>query len=207
MTGGCAPGESGVSVFRMQFRNGVYFSATPQQHLIWFQLTGVHIECRRAGRIIEQDAPAGSLAICPAGADCGAEADDSLGVLLVAIEPGRFSVAAAEDASLDAQLVERLSGQDHALLGLAHSLALEAASNYPNGPLFWNDVASGFVDDLVARHSSECRGHARGMLGKDVLARVRDYVIAHLGEQVEVAVLAKIADRSPFLASSRGPSA
>src|SRR5262245_17419664 len=137
MMGGSAPGESGVSVFKLQFRDGLYFSATPHQHLIWFQLTEVHIECRRSGRIIEQDVPAGSLAICPAGPDCGAEADDSVDALLVTIEPGRFSVAAADDASLDAQLIERLSGQDHALLGLARTLALESAGDYPNGPLFW----------------------------------------------------------------------
>ena len=71
----------------------------------------------------------------PAGADCGTKADESLGAPLVAVEPDRFSIAAAEDASLDAQLVERLSGEDHALLGLAQALALECTGDYPNGPL------------------------------------------------------------------------
>src|SRR5262245_32763941 len=96
LAAGSAPGESGVSVFKLQFHGGVHFSATPQQHLIWFQLTNAQIECRRAGRSLKQDVPPGSLAICPAGLDCGAEADKSVGTLLVAIEPGRFSVAAAE---------------------------------------------------------------------------------------------------------------
>ena len=38
----------------------------------------------------------------------------------------------------------------------------------------------------------------RGMLGKDVLERLRDYVVAHLDEPIEVATLANIAGRSPF---------
>ena len=36
------------------------------------------------------------------------------------------------------------------------------------------------------------------MLGKDVLTRLRDYVIAHIDEPIEVSTLAKIAGRSPF---------
>jgi AraC family transcriptional regulator len=58
--------------------------------------------------------------------------------------------------------------------------------------------ASGFIDSLVAFHTSELERPVRGMLGKDVLERIRDYVIVHLDEPVEVATLAKIAGRSPF---------
>jgi AraC family transcriptional regulator len=36
------------------------------------------------------------------------------------------------------------------------------------------------------------------MLGKDVLKRLRDYVLAHLDEPIEVSTLAKMAGRSPF---------
>src|SRR5262249_37219629 len=164
------------SVFKLQFHGGVHFRATPEQHLVWFQFTNVQIECRRAGRSRKQDVPPGSLAICPAGLDCGAEADKSVGALLVAIEPGRFSVAAAESASLEAQLVERQSSQDEVLLNLARTLELESAGDYPNGALFWNDVAGRFVDALVARHSVEREVRARSMLDKNVLARTRDYI-------------------------------
>jgi AraC family transcriptional regulator len=37
-----------------------------------------------------------------------------------------------------------------------------------------------------------------GLLGKDVLGRIRDYIMAHLEEPIEVATLAAIAGRSPF---------
>jgi AraC family transcriptional regulator len=93
---------------------------------------------------------------------------------------------------------ERLSGYDQALLDLARTLALESAADYPNGPLYWNEVASGFIDGLVARHTSGFESRERGMLGKDVLERLRDYVGAHLDEPIEVAALARIAGRSPF---------
>ena len=150
----------------------------------------MRIDCRIAGRTLRHEAPAGSLAICPAGLDCGADAEESVDALLVAIDPGQLALAAAEDSALEAQLNERLSGYDQALLDLARTLALESASDYPNGPLYWNEVAGGFIDGLVARHTSGFESRERGMLGKDVLVRLRDYVDAHLDEPIEVAALA-----------------
>jgi AraC family transcriptional regulator len=195
---GSAPGESGVSVLKLRFQDGAHFSATPRQHLVWFQVSPVRIDCRIAGRTLWHEPPAGSLAICPAGIDSAADAEASMDALLVAIDPGQLALAAAEDSALAAGLNERLSGFDQALLDLAHTLALESADDYPNGPLFWSEVASRFIGNLVARYTSEAMSRARGMLGKDVLARVRDYVIAHLDETIEVEALADIAGRSPF---------
>jgi AraC family transcriptional regulator len=196
---GSAPGESGVSVLSVQFQGGVHFSATPKQHLVWFHLSPpVRFDCRIAGRTLRHQAPSGQLSICPAGADCAADTDEGLYALLVAIDPAYLALAAAEDSALDAQLIERFSGLDRSLLELARILALESASNYPNGPLFWNDVASGFLGNLVSRHMSEAESRARGMLGKDVLRRLKEYVVAHLDEPIEVAALAKIAGRSSF---------
>jgi AraC family transcriptional regulator len=197
LAAGSVPGESGVFVFNLRFRRGAHFSGTPRQHLIWF-VSPVRIECRMADRTLRHEAPDGSLAICPAGIDCGAEAAESVDALLVTIDPGRLALAAAQESALEAQLIDRLSGYDQALLDLARTLALECASDYPNGPLFWNELASGFIDGLVARHTSEFESRARGMLGNDVLDRLRDYVVAHLDEPIEVAALAKIAGRSPF---------
>jgi AraC family transcriptional regulator len=197
LAGGSAPGESGVSVFSLRFRGGLHFSATPQQHLIWFA-SPVRIGCRIAGRTLRHDAPAGSLAICPAGTDCGADAEESVDALVVAVDPRQLALTAAEDSALEAQLNERLSGYDEALLDLARTLALESARDYPNGPLYWNEVSIGFIENLVARHTSEPESRTRGTLGKAVLERLRDYVDAHLGEPIEVAALAEIARRSPF---------
>ena len=199
LAAGSAPGESGVSVFSLRFRGGAHFSATPRQHLVWFHMSSqVRFECRIADRALGHEVPAGSLAICPAGIDSAADAEESVDATVVAINPGQLALTAAEESALEARLIESFSGRDQALLDLARTLASESADGYPNGPLYWNEVASGFIDGLVARHTSPFEAQARGTLGKDVLERLRDYVITHLDEPIEVAALAKIAGRSPF---------
>ena len=199
LASGSAPGENGVSILRVRFRGGVHFSAVPRQHLIWFQMSPqARFECRIAGQVLQHDVPAGSLAICPAGIDSAADAHEDVDALLVAIDPGQLALAAAEDLALEAQLTVRLSGHDQALFDLACSLAVESAGDYPNGTLYWNEVASAFIEGLVARHTLAFKSRARGMLGKDVFKQLRDYVVAHLDGPVEVAMLAEIAGRSPF---------
>jgi AraC family transcriptional regulator len=197
---GSAPGESGVFVLNVRFQGGMHLAAKLRQHLICFQrMDGrLRFECRMADRMLSHEPPAGSLAICPAGIDCAADTDGSVDAMLVAIDPAKLALAAAEDSALELQLMERLSGYDRALLELARILALESVHRYPNGPLFWNEVAGDFIDGLVARHTSAIERRARGTLGKDVLKRLKDYVIAHLDEPIEVAALAKLAGRSPF---------
>src|SRR5271170_7574349 len=189
LAGGAARGESGVSVLSLRFLSGMHFRATTQQHLVWFQ-SPMHIECRMADRTLQHQAPAGSLAICPAGIDCAADAEESVDAIIVAIDPGQLALAAAEDSGPDAQLIERLCGYDEALLDLARILVSESADDYREGPLFWSEVASNFIDGLIARHTSLSATRARGTLGNDILKRLNDYVFAHLDEQIDVSTLA-----------------
>jgi AraC family transcriptional regulator len=199
LAAGSASGESGVSVLGLRFRNGAHVSAVMRKHVICFQLSpGVHIDCHIGGRTLGHAPPAGALAICPSGIDWSADTGESVESLLVAIDPGQLALAAAEDAALDAQLMERLTGYDEALLALARTLASESAAGYPSGPLLWNDVASAFIDRLVSRHTSAFRDRTPRALDGNILERVRDYVMAHLDQPIEVAALAEIAGRSPF---------
>jgi AraC family transcriptional regulator len=196
---GSAPGESGVFVFRARFQGSMHVSATPRRHHICFQLNPLsRFDCRLAGQKMQHQPDPGSFAISPVGADYAADAEGTLDAILVAIEPGQFALAAAEGSALDAQLMERLWGCDEALLNLACGLAFECANAYPNGPLFWNTMASAFVDGLLARHTSKFESLIRSRVSKEVLGRLRDYVIAHLDESIEVGTLAKIAGRSAF---------
>jgi AraC family transcriptional regulator len=198
LAAGSARGESGVSVLSVRFQGGAHFSATPQNHLIWFQMSPqARFACRIADQSLQHHPAAGSLAICPAGMDCAADTGESTDALVVTIEPSRLSLAAAEDSALAAQVVERFSGYDQALLDLGRALALETADDYPNGPLFWNEIASAFIDGLIARHTSQ-ESPARGMLGQGLLEQLKDYILAHLEEPVEVTTLANLARRSPF---------
>jgi AraC family transcriptional regulator len=195
---GSAPGESGVSIRFVRFRDGLHLSGTVQQHFICFQLAQACFDCRIGGRSLRHEPPAGSLAICPAGIDCAADAKGSVDAVLIAVDPRHLALAAAEDSALEAQLMERLAGSDQELLNLAHALVAECRRNFPNGPLLWNELADAFTDGLVARHTSRPPLQARGKLGKEVLARLRDYIVSNIGEPIEVAALAKIAGRSPF---------
>ena len=116
----------------------------------------------------------------------------------MAIDPGQFALAAAEGSAFEAELIERLSGRDRALFDVARSLAAECADGFPNGPLFWNGMASTFIESRLVRHTSKFKGLPRGRLDKRVLGRLRDYIFAHLDEHIEASALAEIDGRSPF---------
>jgi len=198
LAAGRAPGESGVSVLSQRFCGGVHLKDTPRQHHVCFQMSSLRIERRLAGRALRHEAPEGGLAICPAGIDGAVDADQSVAMIRVAIDPGQLALAAAEDSALEARLIGRLSGYDRALFESARTLALESADNYPNGPLYWSEVAGAFVDGLIARHTAGPEIRIRGTLGKDILERLKDYIVAHLDEPIDVAALAAVAGRSPF---------
>jgi AraC family transcriptional regulator len=193
------PGESGVRVLRIRFDGGAHFSATTQQHLICFQMAPhLRLDCRMAGRALEHETVTGALAICPAGIDCSADTDASADMLVLTIKPGHLTLAAAEDAAIDARLNERLSGYDQNLFNAARCLAAESAAGYPSGPLFWNETSDRLIGGLLNGHTSKPAKPARGRLHPRALQRIRDHVLSHLAEPIEVAELAALAGRSPF---------
>jgi AraC family transcriptional regulator len=194
-----APGESGVFVVRGAWKGGVHVKATARRHYVFFNLSGQsRFLCRIADRSLYHRPQRGSLAICPAGSDYVVDADRSSQMILLAIEPCRLALAAAESLALEAQLIDQLSGTDQPLFDLARSLASESAAAHPNGPVYWNGAVSVFIDGLLARHMARFERRARGTLSKDVFLRVRDYIEAHLDEPIEVSALADLAGRSPF---------
>jgi len=197
LAAGSAPGEPGVSIRKLRFRGGAHFSGAAKHHQIWFA-SPAQFNCHIGGRSLCHHMPPGSLAIGPAGVDCVADVEGSFDSLLVAIDPAQFALAAAEDEAYNARLVERLLIRDETLVHLAQSLTAESACGYPNGPLFWHETASRFIDGLLLRHTSEPPRPARGRLSKDVLRRLRDYVLTNLDEPIAVATLADMAGRSPF---------
>ncbi|WP_454616679.1 helix-turn-helix domain-containing protein [Bradyrhizobium cenepequi] len=192
-------GESGVRVFRVRFDRGAHFSATTQQHLVFFQMSPhLQLDCRMAGRRLCHKTLQGALAICPAGMDSSADADGAADMLLIAVKPTQLALAAAEDSALEAELPVRLSGYDEALQHAAQSLAAESAQHYPNGPLFWSEAASRFIGRLVSDYTTTPQRPVRGRLGQHTLQRIRDYVLSNLAEPIEVADLAALAGRSSF---------
>ena len=197
LASGRAPGESGVSVVSLRFLGSVHFSASLRQHLVAF-ISKTRIKCRMARRILHHKAHEGSLAICPAGLDTSADADQDLNALLVAVRPDKFALAAAEDGTLEAELIGRLCGHDQRLLDLAGVLARESREGYPHGTVFWNETAGQFVDILATRHATGTRAKPHGPLTTEILKRLKEFVVEHLDEPLDVATLAKMTNRSQF---------
>jgi len=199
LAAGRAPGESGVSVLSVRFDGGMHLLATGARcHCICFQMSQVRVAKRMVGRVAHYEHRAGSLTITPSGCDIAADADEDAEILVVAVDPGRMALAAAECALPEARLIERMYGDDPALFALARTLAFESVHNYPSGALSWNETASSFVDGLVTGHTAVMPARSRGSLGEDRLRRLRDYVVAHLDEPIGIEALADIAGRSPF---------
>jgi AraC family transcriptional regulator len=196
------PGESGVSIARVRFDGVARISSASRRHLIFLQTsTRVPIECRMDGRVSRHQADTGSLAICPAEVEGSAETAEtaaSIGLLLIAVNPCQLALAAAEDAAVDARLDICLSGRDPELLGIAHLLAAQSGSGYPNGSLYWNDMTNRLLGRLVQCHSSKPGIPVRGRLGHQALQKIRSYVMANLGEPIQVDDLAALAGRSAF---------
>jgi AraC family transcriptional regulator len=188
-----------VSVLGARFQGGAHFSATATQHVIVFHLSATtELECRVADRALRHVVSAGSLAIVPAGIDCAADATQDIDTLFIAVRPEQLALAAAEDSLLDAQLNARLAGHDPVLFDCARALFSESADNVPKDPLLWNETAFRFIARLVSHHTSPTQSRSRGALGHRVLARIREYIDAHLDGSIEVTALAQIAGRSPF---------
>jgi AraC family transcriptional regulator len=197
LASGRAPGDSGVSVVSLRYKGSAYFSACLRQHLVAFH-SKTRIKCSAAGRVLFHKAHEGSLAICPAGLDTSAETDQDLHALVVAVRPDKFALAAAEDGTLEAELIGRLCGHDQRLLDLAGLLARESREGYPQGTMFWNETAGQFIDILATRHATGTREKPNGLLTTDIFKRLKEFVIEHLDEPLDVATLAKMTNRSQF---------
>jgi AraC family transcriptional regulator len=122
LAGGGAPSESGVFVFSARFHGGGHLSATPRLHDICFHVfPSVHLDCRIADQVLSHSPSRGCFAICPYAAD----GEGTTEAIIVAVDPSRFALAAAEGSAFGAELIDCLSGYDQALFDLARSLAVE----------------------------------------------------------------------------------
>src|SRR6202047_5275238 len=154
---------------------------------VWRNVCRQRHEVEELGIVQRKLVRAGSRANCPAGIDAVADAEQSVDAIFVTIDPGRLALAAAEDAALEVQL-RALAGYGRPFSILPAPWHRRAQTDIRTG-VFWNEVASGFIAGLVARHTLEFERRTRGVLGKDVFTRLRDYVIAHIDEPIEVSTL------------------
>lgn len=198
LAAGQTAGEYGVSLFAARFDKGVHLSGTVRQNLVLFPLSQIRVDCRLADRRATHETTTGTLAICPAGIDFDGDGDGTIDILLIAVSQAQLSLAAADDLVNFGTLRERFAHPDMHLLGMARKLQQECAAGYPEGPLRWNELSVDFVIALLQRHGIDSENRPAGMLDKTILRRVREYIIAHLDEPMNIVTLAKVSSHSPF---------
>jgi AraC family transcriptional regulator len=199
MAVGGAAGEAGVRIAQLAFHDGAHYSSATADHLAFFHLSApARIDCRVAGEAFVHEARVGAIGICPAGADTRCHGAGPIESLVVSIAPGALALAAAEGDVPGAELIPRHSIEDFELFGIAQTLAAESAGGFPNGALYWNDVAARFIDGFLSRHTSGAASRSCSTLSKTVLVAIRDFVNAKPYETIEVETLARIAGLSSF---------
>src|SRR5262249_18087017 len=100
--------------------------------------------------------------------------------------------------ALESDLMLRVQDEDLVLLDQALILAAECSAGFPHGPLYWDEAANNFIGSILARHTANRTRQSRGSLGKEALAKLRDYICSNLDGPIDIGVLASIVGRSPF---------
>ena len=190
-----------VAIARYRFSGGV--AARGAGDCDWMV---VHVgqetpmSCRIGRHGSEHVATPGSIVICPAGVDIVAESDMQLDTVFVALPKEPFALLALERGRVNAELGALLLSEDATLVGIVRELADRARVDGDNCGAAWRDLSSEVIEQLFERHLLGVTPRQRGVLSPDALARIYQYVEAHLGEQIEVDVLADVvqATRSHF---------
>ena len=169
---------------RQRYWNGAYLQGEHDSHIVLLHLSKpAWLECRLAGSRLLHQARPGTVGVCPAGANCVGKSLADLETLIVAVKPSAFALAASEDAAPGGDVIKRLAGEDAELSALGRRLSRECIDGYPNGPLYWHELAARFIGRILARHTTLKPTASRGASSKEMLARLRDYIEAHLDEQ------------------------
>lgn len=195
---GRAPGESGVSILHARFKQGVHFSGELCQNLILFPNSQITFDCRLADRRLRHAPRQGSLAVCPTGIDCSADGKGSTDIAMIVVDQAQLSFAAASTFGDYVSLKEHFHADDPALFKVARQLWQECAACYPNGSLFWSELSFVFMEKLLKGYSAGISERPAGTLDQFVLGRVRQYIVAHLSEPLDIPSLAGVAGCSPF---------
>lgn len=82
--------------------------------------------------------------------------------------------------------------------GRAITTLLDGLWHHADNPLAFDGLLATLVDAVLARHTAQPRTLPTAALAPQVLARVRDYIEAHLDRTLRLDELAAVADLSPF---------
>lgn len=194
---------TGVKIHRARVVAGSMPEHTPLAHEINISISGdlVTEKVSAAGKIVTTRTGDGNLCLTPAGQPIGArwnEPIDNLGILL---DPQFVSRTAAENRfPAGFEFAEIYRRKDPLVEQIGLTLLAESESETPAGRLFADSLIQTLTLHLLKNYTTAdpFRENAHGGLSGYRLRRVKDYIEAHLEEDLSLAELATIADLSQF---------
>jgi AraC family transcriptional regulator len=158
------------------------------------------VDRRRDGAPVSTVVENGSLTIVPVGTEFGWHTQGPIEFAHLYISPALLNGTAVRFERVDQiALIDRVGCQDPLLGSLYGSMIAELKRPEPE-ILFLDSLLETFMLKLLLAHSSAKVRYPkhREMLDALQLRRVTDYVEAHLGEQLTLAELARVAGGSVF---------
>lgn len=176
---------------------------TSSNYLVILKLSaGAMCEWQFAGeRMRRVAAIPGAISIVPAMVPFSARSQGSGDLLLLELEPAFVHRSAHDLVATDRiQMSAQIGIEDGYLRSAATALKSEMDGGYSGGRCYGESVAAAMAVHLVSRYSQreiEIRDN-RGGLAPYQLRRAREFVEAHLSENVGLAEIAAAAGLSPF---------
>jgi AraC family transcriptional regulator len=192
-----APGDHGISFMKNHLAQGVDASGTSLHHMICLTLATEGSITTRVEHKSETFVPTvGTIALIPEGASCASNGTGAMSSFIVMIPKETLAFATIERGKAGARVVERLSGEDMALLRLGHLLARQVSEGFVDDPLAWYELTDAVVHRLIDAHLSEPVAPSRGRLSPRTLARVIDCIHANIEQPLGANDIADAAQQS-----------
>lgn len=171
---------------------GLHHHAATTDHVVNMLLGDpVRVSCRPRGlRSVRSRL---DINVLPAGYEDAWYEDDAAELLELRV-PSSLVRLAAEEIGLDpdrTEITERCHVQDAQIQHLASALAADARAGSPGGLVYREALGLALAIHLVAKHRAPSA--ARRGLAPAKLARVKEYIEAHLAEDVSLHRLARVA--------------
>ena len=139
----------------------------------------------------------GAMLVAPPDTACEYAADDAAHVLTVAI-PESAVADFARDCGARVEIRREEAFRDPRLARLLLQLWDVAAGDAPGGRLFADQVMRALMTTLASRSGSPAAPrHGREQLPSHTLRRLRDFVESRLADDLDVTMLAEVAQLSP----------
>ena len=200
---------NGLLAERWTHTAGELAEIEPRETEIAVMLEGrVHLRRRGDGRLQHSDAVPGMIWLCPAGVreDMIRAYGDIAEMLHLYLPTRPLAATALRELDVDPDAVNlRFDGgfRDPLIERIARSIRSEMLDPAPAGRMLVESLAAALGIQILRQHSNLVQAAVslpgvRGALDPRRLRRVRDYIEAHLSEDLSVEMLANQAFLSPF---------